>query len=331
MTVIDLSASTPRVIGEVQVPTSIIGPPASVAVAPDESFALVTAARKLTPGSPTTITPDDLLSVIDLKTLTITATLRAGAGASGVSINRAGTMALVANRAEGTVSIFAIAGGQLTPAGKVKVGATDASPAMPIFFDQDRRALVSLDHDNRIVELAIDGTNVTLTPVTIAAGLRPYQIDTDGPRHFAVSGNIGGGGRDMDTISLIDLTPPAPRVVDTVAVGLTPEGLKMSPDGRYVAVNLNNGSNLSVTAPGHHPRGLVQIWRIQGQRLIKVVESPVGAWGQGIVWSRDSSRLLVQSAVDRTIESFAFDGRRLSHTGTIQTPTAPAAIRTAEP
>ena len=331
VTIIDLSASPPRVIGEVLVPTSIIGPPASVAVAPDESFALVTAARKLTPGSATTITPDDLLSVIDLKTLTVTATLRAGAGASGVSINRAGTLALVANRAEGTVSIFAIAGGQLTPAGKVKVGAADASPAMPIFFDQDRRALVSLDHDNRIVELAIDGTHVTLTPVAIAAGLRPYQIDTDGPRLFAVSANIGGGGRDMDTISLIDLTASKPRVVDIVAVGLTPEGLKMSPDGRYVAVNVNNGSNLSDAAAGHHARGLVQIWRIEGQGLIKVIESPVGAWGQGIVWSRDSRRLLVQSAVDQAIELFAFDGLHLRHIATLPTPTSPAAIRTAEP
>jgi DNA-binding beta-propeller fold protein YncE len=250
VSLIDLSASPPRLVGQVAAPTSVIGPPSSVAVAPDGSFALVTAARKIDPANPAAIVPDDIVSVIDLKALKVTATLRAGAGASGVSINRAGTLALVANRSEGTVSVFTLAGGVAAPAGKVKVGDPDSSPAMVIFFDGDRRALVSRDHDHRIVQLSIDGANVTLTPVGLAPGLRPYQIDTDGPRRFAVSGNIGGGGRDVDTVSLIDLAPPVPVVVDTVAVGLTPEGLKMSPDGRYVAVNVNEGSNLSTKAPG---------------------------------------------------------------------------------
>jgi DNA-binding beta-propeller fold protein YncE len=331
VSIIDLSASPPRIIGEVAVPTSVIGPPSSVAVAPDESFALVTSARKLAPGDPTAIVPDDVVSVIDLKTLKVTATLRAGAGASGVSINRAGTLALVANRSEGTVSVFTLAGGVATPAGKVKVGDPDSSPAMPIFFDGDRRALVSRDHDHKIVQLSIEGANVTVTPVTLAAGLRPYQIDTDGPRRFAVSGNIGGGGRDVDTVSLIDLAPAVPRVVDVVAVGLTPEGLKMSPDGRYVAVSVNEGSNLSRKAPGYHLQGLVQVWRIDGERLVKVAQAPVGGWSQGIVWSRDSRRLLVQCMVGQTIEAFAFDGRDLRHEATLAMPAGPAAIRTAEP
>ncbi|WP_165186401.1 YncE family protein [Caulobacter soli] len=331
VSLIDLSASPPRIIGEIAAPTSVIGPPSSVAVAPDESFALVTSSRKLDPGDPTRIVPDDVVSVIDLKTRKVTATLRAGAGASGVSINRAGTLALVANRSEGTVSIFTLAGGVATPAGKVTVGAPDSSPAMPIFFDNDRRALVSRDHDHKIVQLGIDGANVTLTPVSLAAGLRPYQIDTDGPRRFAVSGNIGGGGRDVDTVSLIDLSPPVPVVVDSVAVGLTPEGLKMSPDGRYVAVSVNEGSNLSVKAPGYHLQGLVQVWRIDGQRLVKVAQAPIGGWSQGIVWSRDSRRLLVQCMVGQTVESFAFDGRRLRHEASLAMPAGPAAIRTAEP
>lgn len=331
VSLIDLSASPPRTVGEIAVPTSVIGPPSSVAVSPDGAFALVTSARRIDPADPTAIAPDDVVSVIDLKTQKVTATLRAGAGASGVSINRAGTLALVANRAEGTVSVFTLAGGVATPAGKVRVGDPDSSPAMVIFFDNDRRALVSRDHDHRIVQLSIEGANVTLTPVSLAAGLRPYQIDTDGPRRFAVSGNIGGGGRDIDTISLIDLVPAVPVVVDTVAVGLTPEGLKMSPDGRYVAVNVNEGSNLSVKAPGYHAKGLVQVWRIDGRRLVKVTQAPVGAWGQGVAWSRDSRRLLVQCMVGRTIEAFAFDGRKLRHEATLAMPAGPAAIRTAEP
>jgi YVTN family beta-propeller protein len=54
-------------------------------VAPDESFALVTAACKPTPGDATTISPDDVVSVIDLQTRRVTATLPMPAGPAAVS------------------------------------------------------------------------------------------------------------------------------------------------------------------------------------------------------------------------------------------------------
>jgi len=118
---IDLNAKPPKVIAEIEVPTSVIGPPLSVAVARDESFALVTAASKIDPADPKKTASDDKLSVIDLKASPpkISAQVQAGKGAAGVSINRAGTLALVANRSEGTVSVFSIAGHTLTQVGKI--------------------------------------------------------------------------------------------------------------------------------------------------------------------------------------------------------------------
>src|SRR5712692_6224853 len=47
VTIINLGVSPPKVIGEVKAPASVAGPPNSVAVAPDESFALVTGGFKL--------------------------------------------------------------------------------------------------------------------------------------------------------------------------------------------------------------------------------------------------------------------------------------------
>ena len=46
---IDLGASPPKVVAELDVPTSVVGPATSVAVAPDESYALVTSATKIDP------------------------------------------------------------------------------------------------------------------------------------------------------------------------------------------------------------------------------------------------------------------------------------------
>src|SRR4028119_2197412 len=58
ISIIDLSASPPKLIAEIQAPASVVGPPGSVAVAPDESFALVTGAMKLDPSDPKKMAPD---------------------------------------------------------------------------------------------------------------------------------------------------------------------------------------------------------------------------------------------------------------------------------
>jgi hypothetical protein len=52
VTIIDLAAKPPKVIAELKAPTSVVGPPQSVAVSRDESIALVTGAIKLDPADP---------------------------------------------------------------------------------------------------------------------------------------------------------------------------------------------------------------------------------------------------------------------------------------
>jgi DNA-binding beta-propeller fold protein YncE len=81
----------------------VVGPPSSVAIAPDESLAVVTAATTVDPADPKKTVPDNKVSVIDLKASppAVVATVEAGAGAAGVAINGAGNLALVANRSDG--------------------------------------------------------------------------------------------------------------------------------------------------------------------------------------------------------------------------------------
>src|SRR5881628_3307471 len=58
VTIIDLGASPPKVVAEIKAPTSVVGPPQSVAVAPDESIALVTGAMKVDPADQKKLVPD---------------------------------------------------------------------------------------------------------------------------------------------------------------------------------------------------------------------------------------------------------------------------------
>ena len=327
-TIIDLGRTPPRVLGEVKVPTSVIGPPESVAIAPDGSFALVTAATKINPTDSVSTVPDNKVSVIDLKSLNVIQTLEAGLGASGVSINPAGTLALVCNRAEDTVSLLTIAGKTLTPAGKISFD-PKSSPAHVVFTPDGTKALVTRDGDSALSVLAVDGTTVSKTADDIYAGLRPYAIEMSAKGDIAVAANIGRGGRDNASVSVIDLKSSPVHVVKTVTVGPTPEGLALSVDGQYLAVSAMNGSDKAAGAPGFHDHGFVQVFRRKGFDFVPIAAARTGHWCQGAAWSRNHRTLLVQCMVEKEIQVLSFDGKKLKRTGSIPVRGGPAGLRVA--
>lgn len=314
ISVIDLNVFPPRLLGELPVPTSVVGPPVSVAISPDESIALVTAATRKDPADPAKTVPDNRVSVIDLKAMKVIQTLEAGAGASGVSINRAGTLALVANRGEGTVSVFSVRGASVAPAGKIAVGEKNSGPSTVVFTPDGKRALVTRDGDNGITMLAIDGDRVQVTNRTFYAGIRPYGADITPDGRYAVVANIGRGQGDSDTASLIDLSANPPRTVDTITVGPTPEGITVSPDGRYAAVVVHDGSARAPDSPFYTAFGKVVLLGIGSGRLVRLSEERIGRWSQGSAFSRDSKTLLVQNMVEKDIMVFRIELDQLRDT-----------------
>jgi DNA-binding beta-propeller fold protein YncE len=332
VTIIDLKASPPRVVAEIAAPGSVVGPPLSVALTPDESLALVGSSSKIDPSDPTKTVPDNRVSVIDLKASppAVIATLEAGRSAAGISINRQGTLALVANRSEGTVSVFSIAGKTVTPVGTVSIADEKSGTSHAVFTPDGAMALVTRDGDHKISVLKIAGTNVEYTKRDINAGLRPYGIDVSSKGDYAAVANIGIGQGDADTVSLIDVTAKPPRVVDTLTVGQTPEGIKVSPDGVHVAVVVMNGSNKAKDSPFYNERGKLVMLRIDNGKLRKVAEAPIGNWSQGAAFSADGATVLVGNMVQKEVQVFAWDGKALKETTRIKVNGGPAAIRTAE-
>jgi len=305
VTIYNLSTVPPKLVAEIKLPTSLVGPPQSVAIAPDESFALVTAATKVDPADKKKTAPDNVLSVIDLqaKPPAVIATLVTGAAASGVAINPSATLALVANRNEGTVSVFTIAGKTMTPAGKINLGDAKAGPSSVAFTPDGKMALVTRDGDSRVSVLTVNGSTVELAKRDLYAGLKPYGLGISRHGDFAAVTNAGMGNGDSDTISLIDLKAVPPRVVDTVTVGQTPESLTIAPDGRHIVVTVMNGSNKPPGSPFLSDHGLAAIyawrtcactrWRRQrsaaGARARRGTRSPICCWCNACSSTRSSS------------------------------------------
>jgi DNA-binding beta-propeller fold protein YncE len=335
VSILDLKASPPRVMGEVEAPVSVVGPPLSVAVTADEGLALVTASNKVDPSDPTKQTPNNRVTVIDLKATPpkVLASLQAGQGAAGVSINRQGTLALVSNLVDGTVSVFTIQGKTVTPAGIIEVGGAKAGGGMVAIAPDGKSALVSRNNDNKVSVLSIDGTKVEYTKRDMTPGLRPIVMDVASSGAFAVVGHLAGGPTgDSDAVTLMDLTAKPPRVVDTVGVlGSTAEGLKISPDASVVAVVVHNGSNRPKESPFYADAGKLLIVRVSGKTLSRVAEAPIGHWSQGVAWAPDGKTLLVGNMVEKDYWVFAWDGTTLKDTGQrVKVNGGPVAIRTAD-
>lgn len=331
VTVIDLGVVPPKVLGDVQAPTSVVGPPESVAIAPNQPLALVTAATRLDPADPGKTVPDDRVTLIDFHATppAVVGTVRAGRGASGVSFNPSGTLALVANRIDGTISVFTVSGRTLTPSGTVDLGAPDSGPCHVAFTRDGKMALVTRNNDSLISILAIDGTAVTYTKRDLAAGLKPYSIVMSPTADLALVGHVGAGpSGGADTISVIDLSVDPPRTIDHATVGPTAEGLAISADGKFVAVTVMNGSNAAKASPFFKPAGRLRVLSVTGKSLAPVAEAPVGQWCQGAAWSRDGRTLLAQCMVGGEIQIFRFDGRKLTAAGSIKVKGGPAGIRT---
>jgi hypothetical protein len=115
-------------------------------------------------------------------------------------------------------------------------------------------------------------------------------------------------------------------------VGATPEGIALSPNGRWCAVVLLNGTNTPKGSASYHPMGKVVLFRLDGLKLTRTGDALVGAWPQGAAFSADGRRLMVESMVEHSVRVFEV-GRRgtLKDTGKrILLDGGGAAMRTAE-
>jgi len=331
--IIDLKEFPPKILAEIEAPVSVVGPPLSVAITPDESLALVTAAMKIDPHDPTKQVPDHRLSVIDLKATppAVIATLETGKGPAGLSINRQGTLALVANRSEGTVSVFSLSGKDVQNVGTVPVGDEKTGVSHVAISPDGKTALVTRDGDSMVSVLTIDGTKVEYTKRDLTVGMRPYGMAITADGTVAVVANLGRGSGDNDTVSVIDLTANPVRTVDTITVGQTPEGLNVSLDGKLCAVVIVNGSNKPKDSPFYADHGKVLIYRVEQKKLAKLAEAPIGHWSQGVAFTPNNQYVLVQNMVEKDIMIFKLAGDKLEDTGQrLKMKGGPAAIRTAE-
>ncbi|WP_323117826.1 YncE family protein [Burkholderia alba] len=335
LTLLDASAFPPKVVRQVDVENGIQGPPQAVAVTPDASVALVGAPTRYDPAAKQ-LFYDTFVQVVDLTAAPPAVTrIELGSHPQGIAVDRAGRLALTANL-DGGVSILGIDGNRVALLGRLKVGSKRLAG---ISFTHDgRHALVSLRDEQGVAVLNVDGTTVTDSGVRLSSGVAPYTVDVSGDGKWAVVSDVGLAGLpgyagklagDADTVTLIDVSREPFRAVQHLTVPSLPEGVAISPDGKWIGVQAMDGSNLTPDNPGRHKLGKVLLFAIRDGRAVKTAELPGGEAAQGIVFTADSRHLIVQFNVERQLALYAVNGGKLRDTGErIALTGGPSSLRT---
>ncbi|MFM2289759.1 MAG: hypothetical protein RL684_2902 [Pseudomonadota bacterium] len=334
LSVIEVSGAVPRLVVTIGVHHTLVGPPQAVAITPDGRLAIVSAPNYYDRATGRPVL-ENYLQVIDLSSGPdpVVQRIDLGAHPQGLAINRAGTLLLAATTS-GTVAVLGIDGTHVQLRDSIKVSAGRLAGVS--FTHDGQSALVALRDEQGVMVLDVRQDVVSTARDRVTTGVAPYSVDVSSDGRWAVVSNVGLAGlaspghlyADADTFTLIDVSHRPFRAVQHVTVPSVPEGIAISPDGRWIAVQAMDGSNLPAENPGRRPRGRVLLYAIRAGEAVKTADLPGGEAAQGIVFTNDSRRVLVQFNVEKQIAVYAVNGGALRDTGVrLALSGGPASIR----
>ena len=320
--IMDISnPARPRTVANLPISNSVFGPPTNLQITPDEKLALVTSAVKwVEKDGAWTPAPDDRLFVVDLETdpPVLIATLNIGRQPSGMAIRAQGDLALVANRADNSISVLAISGKHVRMVDTVPVG--DQVAAVAITPD-GKRALIVKNTTNQIGVLSIDGQQVSYREdLDMPVGQYPYNIDIAPDGSMAIVANTGSSGLPdghADALTVIDLSSERPPYVASyVNAGDAPEGFAISPSGKIAVVVLLGGDILLAADHwAHSEKGSIRVFEIDGLELTLVQSIEMGGIPEGVAFSPDGRFMYVSSIIGKEVAVYAVRGTRVRDTG----------------
>jgi DNA-binding beta-propeller fold protein YncE len=320
----------PKIVANLPLENSVVGPPVNLDISPDGSIALVadsvTVAKE---GDTLKQVLNDKIWVIDLKASPpkLAGTVAGAKQPSGLSFSPSGDLALVANRADKSITVLSIKGTDVKVIETIPMG---DEISQVVFAPDGKRALATKFAAHKVAVLEVNGDKVTDAKTDMTVGLWPYNIVVSPDGKIALTADNGGAGSsdgNVDTVSVIDLEAKPPRVIDKVVVGDGPEGIAISPKGNVAVAAILAGTN-NKAAFFHRDKGYVSVLRVDGKKVAKIKELDVGGLPEAAVFTPDGSYLLIGNYLDQDFSIFKVDGTEVTDTGKrFKVPGHPASAR----
>jgi DNA-binding beta-propeller fold protein YncE len=308
----------PKIVANLPLKNSVIGPPVNLDIDATNSLAIVADSMDaVKDGDKWKVVPDNKIYVIDLKAKPpkLINTIDGAKQPSGLSINPAGTLALVANRAGKSLSVLSIHGTDVKITDTIDMG--DEVSAV-VFTPDGKHALATKNAANKVALLDVDGDKVTYTKRDLLVEVFPYNIVMSPKGTVALTadnGNNGSSDGNVDTVSVIDLTAKPVRVVDHITVPDSPEGLAFSPNGKLAVAVCATGSNKSKDEFFYHPHGVVTVLRVDGNKVTRLNDVEVGALPEAVGFTPDGRYIYVGNYSDRDFSILRVSGTKVTDTG----------------
>jgi DNA-binding beta-propeller fold protein YncE len=308
----------PKIVANLPLKNSVVGPPVNLAIDPTGSVAIVADSMDvIKDGDALKPVPDNKIYVIDLKATPpkLVNTIEGPKQPSGLSISPAGDLALVANRAGKSLSVLSIHGTDVKLVDTIDMG--DEVSAV-VFTPDGKHALATKSAANKVALLDVAGGKVTYTKRDLLIGLFPYNIAMAPGGAIALTadnGNNGSSDGNVDTVSVIDLTANPVRVIDHITVPDSPEGLAFSPKGNLAVAVEATGSNKSKDEFYYHPHGVVTVLRVDGKKVTRLNDIEVGGLPEAVCFTPDGRYIYVGNYMDRDFSILRVDGTKVKDTG----------------
>ncbi|MBN9001718.1 MAG: YncE family protein [Rhizobiales bacterium] len=330
--IVDLAnPENPKIVANLPLQNSVVGPPVNVDIDPTGSVALVSDSVDVTKdGDALKMGLDNKVYVIDLKArpAKLAATITAGKQPSGLSFSPDGKMALVANRGDASITVLSVNGTDVKVTDTIAMG---DSVAHVTFAPDGKHAYAVKFTTHKLSVLDIANGKVTYNKMDIAAGLWPYNVAVTPNGQLALTadnGNSGASDGSVDTVSVFDLTLNPPRAIDRVVVGDGPEGFAISPKGNLAAAAILRGSNAAKDAFFRKKNGSLAILRIDGKKVTKTQDIEVGGLPEAVVFTPDGKYLLTGNYLDQDFSILKVNGTKVKDTGKrFKVPGHPASAR----
>ncbi len=331
LTILDFSSFPPSVTHVTNIPNSVIGPPSNIAVHPNGRMALVASSIKIASPVATHWVPDNRIFVLDIshRPPRVVAEVQAELQPSGMSFTSDGRKVLVANRASGTVSVFAVDGFTLRQIQSIKVCEPAESVSDVAVSPDGNLALASVKVGGYVAVLRFDGREFVASKRKTSVSGQPYRLLITPDGELGLVAGLGfGKGVDVDELTIIDLRAREPRTIGHVPLGTVPESIELSPDGRLLAAVVMDGSSLAPDDPLRTDKAHLIILERKGNTFVRRQRLDFPPVPSGVVFTGDGRYLVAQCHLERELLIYAVRGSRVRDTGRrIRVPGNPSSLR----
>ncbi len=240
--IVDLAnPENPKIVANLPLENSVVGPPVNVDIDPTGSVALVSDSVDVTKdGDALKMGLDNKIYVIDLKAkpAKLAATITGGKQPSGLSFSPDGKMALVANRGDNSITVLSVNGTDVKVTDTVAMGDSVAHVA---FAPDGRYVYASLNAENAVAKVDV-ATRALVSKVNV--GIGPIQVFVTLDNRYLLTANQGTKDNPSTTVSIIDTASFA--VVKTVDTGKGAHGVTVDPSGRHAYITNIYGNDVAV-------------------------------------------------------------------------------------